>query len=62
MESQEVSTGRVQNEAGKFHLACVRIGPCCRVSGHVTATRDVDGSLAIPSDSLQNRVKLNLMQ
>jgi len=27
VESQEVSTGRVQNEAGKFHLAGVWIGP-----------------------------------
>ena len=54
MESKEVSAGRVQNEVGKFNLARARIRPRSRLSGYVKATRDVDGSLAIPRDSLSN--------
>ena len=60
MESQEVSTGGIQNEAGKLNFASIRVRLGCRLAGEMTlkAGRDIDGSRAIPHWNLQSHVAM----
>ena len=60
MESQEVSAGGVQNEAGKLDFASIRVRLGCRLAGQMTlkAGRDIDGSRAIPHRNLQSHVDI----